>query len=85
MIFHGLMDYGYTDIAKELAYKTFDMVLSEDETREYYNGETGTGEGLNPFWGWSSLAYVMPLEYEMEYNPSAIITDTLVRIDIIDK
>jgi hypothetical protein len=24
---------------------------------------------MNPFWGWSSLAYVMPLDLEMHYDP----------------
>ena len=72
MVFHGLMQYGYTEIAKELVEKTFKMVLKQEETREYFNAETGNGEGLNPFWGWSTLAYFMPLELENNYNPTAI-------------
>lgn len=80
MIFHGLLDYGYVEAAKHLAYKSFEMVTGEDEMREYYNGETGTGEGLNPFWGWSTLAYVMPLEYELAYNPSALVKEELQRL-----
>ncbi|MFR9564982.1 MAG: trehalase family glycosidase, partial [Rikenellaceae bacterium] len=72
MIFHGLMDYGYNEVARELAYKTFEMVYVKNPvTREYFNGETGGGYGRNPFFGWSSLAYLMPLEYEMGgYSPS---------------
>ncbi len=66
MIFHGLMDYGYNEVARELAYKTFEMVYMKNSvTREYFNGDTGGGYGRNPFFGWSSLAYIMPLEYEM--------------------
>lgn len=66
MIFHGLMDYGYNEVARELAYKTFEMVYMRNSvTREYFNGDTGGGYGRNPFFGWSSLAYIMPLEYEM--------------------
>ena len=72
MVFHGLIDYGYTALAKKLAYRTFDLVLNEEATREYYNGETGSGQGLNPFWGWSTLGYVMPLEFELGYNPMTI-------------
>jgi putative isomerase len=25
---------------------------------------------MNPFWGWSSLAYVMPLDYAARYDPT---------------
>jgi hypothetical protein len=46
------------------------MVLNEnDVTREYYNSDTGKGNGMNPFWGWSSLAYVMPVDLVQHYNP----------------
>lgn len=73
MIFHGLLEYGYNDIAKELAYKTFDLVYRQNQfTREYYNSDTGEGYGRNPFYGWSTLAYFMPLEYELKYNPTKI-------------
>lgn len=74
---HGLMDYGYDGYARELAYKSFDMALSETDTREFYNSETGAGMGLNPFWGWSSLLYFMPLEYELGYNPTDPFNESL--------
>lgn len=80
MIFHGLMKYGYKDVARELAEKTFDMVLSESATREYYNGETGAGQGLNPFWGWSTLAYMMPVEYQLGYDPTDVTLHEFLRI-----
>jgi hypothetical protein len=70
MAFHGLIKHGYRDLAGELAYRTFEMALREETTREYYNAETGTGQGLYPFWGWSTLAYLMPLEFELEYDPT---------------
>lgn len=70
MLFHGLLDYGYTDVAKELARRTFEMVLEKNEmTREYYNAENGEEFGLKPFWGWSTLAYFMPFEFVSGYNP----------------
>ena len=70
LIFHGLLRYGYKDIAKTLADRTFHLALDENPvTREYYNAETGGGNGLNPFWGWSTLAYVMPLELDLNYDP----------------
>jgi len=30
------------------------------------NGETGSGQGLAPFWGWSSLGYVMKAEQKSD-------------------
>ncbi len=77
MVFQGLRSYGYLDLANELAERTFAMVLSEETTREYYNAETGCGQGLNPFWGWSTLAYFLPLEFEYEYNPTDLNLKTL--------
>ena len=71
MIFHGLIKYGFKDIARELAYRTFRMVIEENMvTREYYNAETGAGIGQTEFWGFSVLGYVMPLELELGYNPT---------------
>lgn len=70
MVFHGLMKQGFKDTALELAEKTFEMVMNESEVREYYNSETGNGQGLNPFWGWSSLGYVMLYEAITGYDPT---------------
>lgn len=70
MVMHGLIRYGYRDAARELARRSFEMALDKNAvTREYYNAETGIGYGMNPFWGWSSLAYVMPLEEAIGYDP----------------
>jgi hypothetical protein len=70
IVMHGLMNYGYTEAARHLAYRGMEMALAEADTREFYNSETGTGMGLNPFYGWSSLLYFMPLEFEMGYDPT---------------
>lgn len=76
MMIHGLNSYGYHDLAKEISYKSFDMVLNKNETtREFFNAETGEGYGLKPFYGWSTLAYFMPLEVELAYNPTLIDKD----------
>ncbi len=70
MIMHGLVDYGFNDIARELADRTFRLVLDENPTtREFYDADTGKGNGMNPFWGWSSLGYAMPLELATGHNP----------------
>jgi hypothetical protein len=71
MIFHGLMKYGYDKEARELADKTLQLALDKNPvTREYYDSETGQGYGMNPFWGWSSLAYVMTLDSNFRYDPT---------------
>lgn len=70
MIFHGLLDYGYKKEAAALAARTLHMVLDQNPvTREFYASDTGLGYGMNPFWGWSSLGYVMPLDDAYHYNP----------------
>jgi hypothetical protein len=70
MIFHGLLRYGFKEPAKELAISAFRMALDLNKnTREYYDSDSGSGNGMNPFWGWSSLAYVMPLDYVNGYDP----------------
>ncbi len=71
MIFHGLLKYGYEKEASELADKTYSLAMDKNAvTREYYDSENGQGYGMNPFWGWSSLAYVMPIEYKLRYDPT---------------
>jgi Mannosylglycerate hydrolase MGH1-like glycoside hydrolase domain len=87
MVFHGLMQYGYTDVARQLATKTFEMALLENPvTREYYDSDTGKGNGMNPFWGWSSLAYVMPFDLIDDYNPMDLNAPArpLIRIEFGD-
>ena len=81
MVFRGLIDYGYTDIAHSLADKSFELVVSEPFLREYYNGETGAGQGRSPFWGWSSLGYVMKAEVECGHSNSNTNEKTFITFD----
>ena len=70
MIYHGLLHYGFRDAARQLAMKTLRLALNENPaTREYYDSDSGKGNGMNPFWGWSSLAYVMPIDFAHDYDP----------------
>jgi len=84
MVFHGLLQYGYKDAARQLALKTLEMALHENQvTREFYDSDTGKGNGMNPFWGWSSLAYVMPFDLIYDYNPMNLIAPVkpLIKIE----
>lgn len=81
MVFRGLVNYSYIDIAHELADKTYEMVVSESDLREYYNGETGAGQGLAPFWGWSSLGYIMKAELEGGFCHSNLQNESFVTFD----
>jgi len=39
-----------------IAHKTNEL-LQKSGNREYYHSESGTGVGLDPFWGWSLLGH----------------------------
>ncbi len=79
MLMHGLADYGYHGEAAQLALKSYNMVISEDEVREYYNAETGIGQGINPFWGWSALALFMPMEIIERHDPTGLNLDPIMK------
>jgi len=73
MILHGLIRYGFNDVAKELASRLFEMaVVKNPVLREYYNAETGEGLGQTHFWGFTALYYVMPMEFATGYDPSSL-------------
>ena len=70
-IFQGLRRYGYNDVAKVLAEKSYKLVKQVGD-REYYMSEVFEGCGHDPFWGWSHLAYFMPLESALGYDPTRL-------------
>ncbi|HEY4330354.1 MAG TPA: trehalase family glycosidase [Phycisphaerae bacterium] len=73
MIFQGLMRYGQTAVAKDLAARLFEMAVVKNKMlREYYNAETGDGLGQTDFWGFTALYYVMPLELQLKNDASAL-------------
>jgi hypothetical protein len=73
MIFQGLMRYGFTAEAKELASRLFEMAVVKNRMlREYYNAETGDGLGQTDFWGFTALYYVMPLEQQLGFDASSL-------------
>lgn len=70
-VFQGLRLYGYPELAAELAQSTYENVERIGD-REYYATESASGCGLDPFWGWSLLAYFMPYENSAGYDPTRI-------------
>jgi hypothetical protein len=70
-VFHGLRAYGYKEIASRLADITYQMIL-RDGDHEYYSSDSAEGRGLDPFWGWTLLAYFMPWENENNLDPTAL-------------
>jgi putative isomerase len=69
-LMHGLLDYGYREIAEYIATVSYRMVKQIGD-HEYYNTDSCTGNGQEPFWGWSLLAYFMPLECETGIDPTS--------------
>lgn len=70
-VFEALRTYGYEDMAAHLANETYRQVKRIGD-REYYGTESQSGCGLDPFWGWSLLAYCMPYENESGFDPTTI-------------
>ena len=60
-VFKGLINYGYHDLAKDLAIKTINLLGNDlikcGEYHEYYNPETGDGVNNQGFQSWNMLAY----------------------------
>ena len=67
MVYHGLKDYGYGEIATLLAVRT-QQLLDHAGDREYYTSESGSGVGLDPFWGWSLLGHFFMFEEGFELD-----------------
>jgi hypothetical protein len=67
MVYHGLKDYGYGDIASLLAIRT-KQLLDHAGDREYYTSDLGLGVGLDPFWGWSLLGHFFLIEEGFELD-----------------
>jgi putative isomerase len=67
MIYHGLKNYGYNELASLIAYKTSEL-LKKSGSWEFYNTETGKGIKQYPFYGWSLLGYFLDYEEETGYD-----------------
>jgi putative isomerase len=67
MIYHALKFYGYNELASIIAFKTSEL-MKRAGNREYYHSESGTGTGLDPFWGWSLLGHFFLFEDKTPYD-----------------
>lgn len=67
--FQGLRRYGFLSEAQALAERTWEM-FQRGRFSEYYTSETGIGTGKKQFLGWTSLALFMPLELELQTDPT---------------
>lgn len=67
MLYHSLKYYGYNELASIIAFKTNEL-LKKSGNREYYHSESGTGVGLDPFWGWSLLGHFFLYEDKSSYD-----------------
>lgn len=52
--YNGLLNYGFKDVAKDLANSTIEAMAKNTTCNEYYNSETGEPLGVKYF-GWSAL------------------------------
>ena len=63
LVFLGLLRYGYTDLAKELAEKTVTLLGKDVEEcgdfHEYYDPDTGVGVNNKGIQSWNLLVYNM--------------------------
>jgi putative isomerase len=76
MMMHGLMNYGYSAQARELAQKTVDMLVDDLKKNggmnECYNPETGTGGADGHFVSWNLLAGHMIEEAASGTDPAGL-------------
>ena len=73
LIVHGLADYGYRQEARHIAQRFFDAVAADPMLYEWYNAETGEGQGMHPFCAGSTvLGAFLPAELAMDFDPTKI-------------
>jgi hypothetical protein len=73
MVAHGLQRYGFTEEARTLARKSYDVAAADPDIYEWYNAETGKSEGAHPLCaGAEVLMRFLPTELETDFNPVLI-------------
>jgi len=73
MITHGLVAYGYCEEAMHIARRSLEIVAADPLLHEWYNAETGEGQGSYPFWaGVEVLMGFLCAEIQAGFDPSKI-------------
>jgi alpha,alpha-trehalase len=73
LIAHGLMNYDFIDEAEYISSRTFELVAADPQLYEWYNAETGEGQGAHPFWAGSEvLMSFLHTEIQVGFDPSKI-------------
>jgi len=81
-ITHGLENYGYHEEALYVANKFYEVSVNNPSLYEWYNAETGEGQGGHPFCaGASILGIFLPLEIELNLDPTEI-TEVHKKLDV---
>ncbi|HRU32721.1 MAG TPA: hypothetical protein P5310_04845, partial [bacterium] len=71
---HGLKNYNYNEEALYIAKKFYEVSINNPSLYEWYNAETGEGQGGHPFVaGISILGLFLPLELELEVKTMEIV------------
>ncbi|HHV80529.1 TPA: hypothetical protein GXX44_02435 [bacterium] len=74
LITHGLKNYNYNEEALYIAKKFYEVSINNPSLYEWYNAETGEGQGGHPFVaGISILGLFLPLELELEVKTMEIV------------
>jgi hypothetical protein len=73
MIAHGLAKYGFQKEAEHVAERSFELAASDPLLHEWYDAETGEGQGGHPFWaGIQALMGFLKAEIHAGFDPSEI-------------
>ena len=74
LITHGLKNYGYEEEALHISRKFYEVSVNNPSLYEWYNAETGEGQGMHPFVaGISILGLILPLEMELNIKTMEIV------------